>query len=180
MTEVRYRTAGLDSVLAAFADALYGADGGRVVKDLEELSPDEVADLGRDAAAAVTGAVRGRDLLGADRLDTTTAGLLLGVTRQALHKAVRAGRLFGVPGRGTTWFPAWQFTPDRQVRPVVRGVLAAFAAGEALADPWAVLSWSGTPQPELGEGLPAEWIADGRPDEPILAAAGQAARALAA
>ncbi len=85
-----------------------------------------------------------------------------------------------MPGRGTTWFPAWQFTPDRTVRPVVREVLAAFAAREVPADPWAVLSWSGTPQPELGEGLPAEWIAAGRPDGPVLAAAAQAARALSA
>lgn len=105
----------------------------------------------------MSGAVRGRDLLGADPLDTTAAGLLLGVTRQALHKAVRAGRLFGVPGRGTMWFPAWQFTPDRRVRPVVREVLAAFAAGsEGPADPWEVLSWSQTPQPELDNDVPGQ------------------------
>jgi len=180
VTEVWCGDARLDGVLAAFVAALSGVDDGRVVKDLEGLSPADVTELGRDAAAAVTGAVRGRDLLGADRLDTTAAGLLLGVSRQALHKAVRAGRLFGVPGRGTTWFPAWQFTPDRTVRPVVREVLAAFAARDVAADPWAVLSWSGTPQPELGEGRPAEWIAAGRPEGPVLAAAVQAARALSA
>jgi len=180
VTDVWCRDSRLNPVLAAFVDALTGVDEGRVVKDLEGLSPGEVTDLGRDAAEAVTGAVRGRDLLGADRLDTAGAGLLLGVSRQALHKAVRAGRLLGVPGRGTTSFPAWQFTPDRRVRPVVREVLAAFASDGVPADPWAVLSWSATGQPELADWRPGEWIADGRPDGPVLAAAGQAARALAA
>lgn len=113
-------------------------------------------------------------------MNTTTAGLLLGVSRQALHKSVAAGRLFGVPGRGTTWFPAWQFTADRRVRPVVRAILAAFAAEDARVDPWAVLSWSGTAQPELDGARPADRIADGGPEGPVLTAAGQAARALAA
>jgi len=170
----------LHGVLTAFVAALSRAGGGRVVPDLKTLSESELAELGRDAAAVVTGAVRGRDLLGADRLDTTAAGLLLGVSRQALHQSVRAGRLFGVPGRGTTWFPAWQFSADRRVRPAVREVLAAFTSDSEPGDPWAVLSWSATPQPELDGALPAEWIADGRPVEPVVAAAVQAARGLAA
>jgi len=137
--------------------------------------------LVRDAISYALGAARSRRLLGEDRLDTSDAALLLGVTRQALHKRVRAGTILGVPGRGTTWFPAWQFGPDRTTRPVIARVLSAFATADPdrRADPWNVLSWADTAQPELNGARPADVIADGDRDEQVLDAAVAAARDLA-
>jgi hypothetical protein len=151
--------------------------------ELYRLHEDEVVRLARDAVDAIVGPVLWRELLGEDRLDTAATARMLGITRQALHKRVRCGGLLGVPGRGTTWFPGWQF--DRQehsVRPVVPQLLAAFAsaAEEDGPAPEAVLAWSQTPQPELGDQAPADWVAADGLDEPVVAAARRAGRALAA
>lgn len=43
----------------------------------------------------------------------------------------------------------------------------------------AILVWSQTPQPELGDLTPEDWIVLGKPDADVLQAARQAARALA-
>lgn len=149
--------------------------------DLAQLDGDAAAQLVRDAISYALGAARSRRLLGEDRLDTSDTALLLGVTRQALHKRVRAGIILGVPGRGTTWFPAWQFGPDRTTRPVIARVLSAFATADPdrRADPWNVLSWADTAQPELNGARPADAIADGDHDEQVLDAAVAAARDLA-
>lgn len=152
-----------------------------VEADLAQLDGDATAQLARDAITYALGAARSRRLLGEGRLDTSDTALLLGVTRQALHKRVRAGTILGVPGRGTTWFPAWQFGPDRTTRPLIARVLSAFAAADPdhRADPWNVLSWADTAQPELGGARPADAIADGDRDEQVLDAAEAAARDLA-
>ena len=47
-------------------------------------------------------------------------------------------------------------------------------------DPQAVLAWATTGQPELENETPEEWVRLGKEDEPLLAAARAAARALAA
>jgi hypothetical protein len=148
-----------------------------------DLDEPEAARLGREAAEAVIGPLVWRELLGADRWDTTQVARLLRVTRQAVHKRTRAGGLIGVPGRGTTWFPAWQFDTDRaRVRPVVPAILAAWAeasGGEQL-DPQTVLAWSKAGQPELDGQTPEEWVILGKEDEAVVSAAREAARALAA
>lgn len=149
--------------------------------DLAQLDEAVAAQLARDAVDHALGAARSRRLLGEDRLDTTDTALLLGITRQALHKKVRGGTALGVPGRGTTWFPSWQFTPDHTVRPVVARVLAAFAAADPdhRVDPWNVLSWADTPQPELDGTRPAEVISDPDLEDSVVEAAAAAARNLA-
>lgn len=163
------------------------------LREVVELHPElgavtegEAKRLAREAVDAIVGPVLLQQLLSADRLDTTAAVRLLGISRQALHKKVRNGALLGVPGRGTTWFPGWQFDRDTGVRPVVALLLAAFG-GDGNPPAEAVLSWSQTPQPELraggagsGEWTPADWVAASRPGEPVLAAAPRAGRALAA
>ena len=149
---------------------------------LERVDEREALQLGREAAEAVLGPLMWRELLGEDRLDTTRVALLLGISRQAVHKRVKSGAMLGVPGRGTTWFPAWQFDRHRAtVREVVPALLRAWAEAGGLdeVDALAVLSWSRTPQSELADDSPEDWIALGKPDGPVLRAARQASRALA-
>jgi hypothetical protein len=150
---------------------------------LDRLTEEEALRLGREAADAIAGPVIWRELLGEDRLDTTNVAMLLGITRQAVHKKVKAHALFGVAGRGITWFPSWQFDiPKQHVRHVVPALLAQWAKagpdGADIWDPLAVLSWAGTPQQELGEQTPEEWIASAKEDQPVLDAAYRAAKAL--
>jgi hypothetical protein len=149
---------------------------------LDGVDEHEARRLGREAAEVVLRPLVWRHLLGEDRLDTTQVARLLGVTRQAIHKRVQAGHLFGVPGRGTTWFPAWQFDVEgTRVYPVVPQLLTVWneSLGPEKLDPVAILSWSRTPQPELDGRTPDEWIALGKPDAEVLEAARQAAQALA-
>lgn len=152
---------------------------------LESLSDDERRQLTRDAAGAIAGPLIWRDLLGEDRLDTTKAALLLGVTRQAINKRVKGHTLLGVPGRGTTWFPLWQFDVSRnRVKPTAETVLQSWsdmAANGALAwDAFRILSWATTEQPELDGATPEEWIIENRDPEAVVAAARRAARAASA
>lgn len=149
---------------------------------VEHLSEDEALELGREAGRAVLSPVLLRHMLGEDRFDTSAAARLLQVTRQALHKRARAGRLLGIPGRGTTWYPAWQFDVDsRKLRPSAQAVFAAWM--EVLgpsSDPETILAWANSPQPELSEQTPAEWIQEGGEEGPVVEAARRAARRLAA
>ncbi len=149
---------------------------------LEQLSEDEALDLGREAGRAALWPVLLRHMLGEDRFDTSSAARLLQVTRQALHKRTRAGRLLGVPGRGTTWYPAWQFdVGNRQPRRAAQAAFAAWIAVLGLPlDPETVLAWANSPQPELSDQTPAEWIESGGEERPVADAARRTARRLAA
>lgn len=149
---------------------------------VEHLTEEEALHLGRDAGRAVLAPLMLREMLGEDRFDTSAAARLLQVTRQALHKRAKAGGLLAVPGRGTTWYPAWQFDVDnRELRPSARSVLAAWV--EVLGpsfDPETVLAWASSPQPELADETPVDWIQAGGEAEPLVDSARRAARSLAA
>ncbi len=118
-----------------------------------------------------------------ERVDTATLRQRLGVSRQALDQRVTSGSLLAVPGDITRWYPTWQFTdsPDGlTVRPVVARIVAAFR--DHLDDefaPLTVISWADSPQPELDDMSPVDWIRDDRDDDPIVTAARRAAAALA-
>ena len=149
---------------------------------VEHVSEEEALELGREAARAVLGPVLLRDLLGEDRFDTSAAARLLQVTRQALHKRARAGRLLGVHGRGTTWYPAWQFDlNERRIRPSAQAAFVAWVEvlGPAF-DPETVLAWANSPQPELSDQTPAEWIQNAGAEHHLVNSARRAARRLAA
>ncbi len=147
---------------------------------LDQVGEGEAAELGRRAAEAALAPLVWGEAVG-ERWDTTEAAEFLGVTRQALHDRVKRGTLLGIPGRGVTWFPTWQFDlVRRQARPVVAGVLAVFHRLDHPLQPVEVASWARQPRPEL-EGLtPADWVAEGRPDDGVLTAARHSAAHLAA
>lgn len=152
---------------------------------LEDLLDADRQKLVRDAAGAIAGPLIWRTLLGEDRLDTTKTALLLGLTRQAINKRLKAHTLLGVPGRGTTWFPLWQFdAPRNRVRPVVEAILRPWTEADANGvlpwDDFRILSWATTPQPELDGAKPEDWIVEGRDDGPLIAAARRAVRKAAA
>lgn len=148
---------------------------------IDELSPDEALDLGREAARAAIAPLLLRKMLGDDRFDTTDAALMLQVTRQSLHKRAKAGRLLGLPGRGTTWYPAWQFDVDhRVVRPSAQAVFAAWV--DVLGtdfDRSTLLAWANSPQPELYDNRPASWILENADSSALVDSARRAARSLA-
>lgn len=113
------------------------------------------------------------------RWDTFEVTNFLDVTRQAVSKKVRARSLLGIPGRGTTWFPTWQFDPTtNQVRFVVSKILEVFYTADDQLSPLAIASWANTEQPELGT-TPAAWIVDGKDSSAVLQAAEHTAAALA-
>ncbi|MCA1704730.1 MAG: hypothetical protein LC808_16285, partial [Actinobacteria bacterium] len=93
-----------------------GALLGRHDELLAEIGYDEARELGSRGADAAVAPLVWSAAVG-ERWPTTTVIEFLQVTRQALHKRVTNGTVLGLPGRGTTWFPVWQFDLDaRAVR----------------------------------------------------------------
>ena len=145
----------------------------------ERLEYDEGVQLGRQGALAVFAPLMWMAKIG-DRWDTATAAGNLGITRQAIYKRVRSGSLLGVPGRGTTLFPTWQFDEKNQIRLVVGKIIGTFRdAGEG--DPLTIAAWATTEQDEDLEGLaPAVWITQNRDSDAVVRAARRAANRLSA
>ena len=148
---------------------------------IEEISADEAGELGAKAAEEVVASARWSQLVG-DRIDTTEAVRVLGITRQALSKRQASGSLLGLPGHNTTWYPTWQLDAENKaIRPEVRDIIGAFrdALSEG-ADPFLIASWASTAQHEDLNGLsPAKWLADGKDIEHLRQAAQRAAERLA-
>ena len=144
---------------------------------VEEISADEARELGAKAAEEVVASARWSQLVG-DRIDTSEASRVLGISRQALSKRQASGSLLGLPGHSTTWFPTWQLDiEDKAIRPEVRDIIGAFrdALGEG-ADPFLIASWASTAQHEdLNGSSPAEWLAEGKDTEQLRQAAQRAA-----
>ena len=148
--------------------------------DLEEtITADDARRLGYEAAAAALAPLLWRAAVG-ERWETSTAAEFLGVTRQALHKRCSNGTVLGLPGRGTTWYPIWQFDLDHhRVRPEVADIVAAFRRAVDPLDPLIVASWATTSQPELGMA-PEEWLAAGKDPDELVQVARRSAAELAA
>jgi len=150
-------------------------------REFDEMGADEARDLGTRAAEEAIASARWSRLVG-DRIDTSEAAELLGVTRQALSKRQASGSLLGLPGRGTTWYPTWQLDIEKkEIRPEVRHIIGAFrdSLGEG-ADPFLIASWASTAQHEDLDGLsPAEWLAQGNGPEDLRQAAQRTAQRLA-
>lgn len=152
-------------------------------KDLvEDLDYESARRLGRQGADAALAPLAWAQIVG-DRWDTSTTAEFLAISRQALFDRVRRGSLLGIAGRGTTWYPTWQFDlTKRQARPVVARVIKAFE--ETLGDrpdPLAVASWAQTVQSSLDGMTPIDWISSSdRDEERVVVAARRTAAKLAA
>lgn len=144
---------------------------------LGEASPDEVRAHGYDAAQRALAPLVWRAVTG-EALTTEQVRHLLGVSRQALHKRIAAGSLIGVPFDRTTLFPTWQFDGDG-IRAIVSAIVDTFRreVGEDV-DPRMIASWATTPQPELDDETPAEFLRHHRDDVAVVRAAERAAAAL--
>jgi hypothetical protein len=144
---------------------------------ISELSVDDARRLGAQGADAAVAPLVWAVAIG-ERWPTTTVTEFLHVTRQALHKRVVNGTVLGVPGRGTTWFPVWQFDLEaHEVRPVVAEVIAAFREELGSVDPLVIASWATTNQPEFSMS-PEDWLAAGKDPAEVVLIAGRAASEL--
>lgn len=147
---------------------------------LDTVDLDEARELGRRAADAALAPLIWGEAVG-ERWDTSETAEFLGVTRQALHDRLKRGTLLGVPGRGVTWFPIWQFDlVDRRVRPVVAELLQVFRSMDRPLEPVEIASWAKVPQSDLNDVAPGDWVAEGRPDQTVVTAARHSAARLAA
>jgi hypothetical protein len=148
--------------------------------ELDRLSEDEALELGRQGARAVLAPLAWSAAV-ADRWDVRRATEFLGISRQALYKRLRNGSALGIPGRGTTWFPVWQFDPRQKiVRAVTGSIVRAFRGADPQIDPLMIGAWATKENRLLDGKSPAAWVAaDGR-DEAVVMAARRAAQGLAA
>jgi hypothetical protein len=144
------------------------------------LSEEELHELGQRAARmAIAPLVWGAQV--GDRWDVRRVTEFLDVSRQAVYKRLRTGSLLGLPGSGTTWFPVWQFDPERHVvRHVVASVIETFRRADPDVDPLVIAAWAISKSRSLGSRAPAEVLAEGGQDERVVLAAARAARGLAA
>ncbi|MEU1197834.1 hypothetical protein ABZ446_16600 [Streptomyces sp. NPDC005813] len=145
---------------------------------LDHLRAEAARTLGQRAARAALAPVMWAELSG-DMIDTTRASEALGVSRQALAKRVAAGTLLGIPGRGTTHFPVWQFTPNWGLSPDAQAIFKIFREALGRLDPYAVMSWMATPSEELNGLTPEQWLTKKQDSEPVLAEARRTAERLA-
>src|SRR5215210_6704660 len=138
---------------------------------LDKVDGREARELGRRAAEAALAPLLWAEAVG-DRWDTTETAEFLGVTRQALHDRVKRGTLLSLPGRGVTWFPIWQFDlAARRARPVVASLLQVFRGMDRPLEPVEIASWAQRTHAELDNVAPADWIADGRPEDAVVTSA---------
>lgn len=144
-----------------------------------EIPPDQAFDMGQRAAKAVIAPIVWAKAVG-NRLDTTQATDLLGVSRQALAKRVAAGTVLGLPGKHTTYYPAWQFDHERGlIRPEVREVLGIFKEELDEIDPYKIAAWATTARKELDGMTPAQWLTEEKDPYLVFDLAREAAGRLA-
>ncbi len=155
-------------------------DSEDLVALLDQRSKGELFEAGRRAVQIAVSPLIWEERLGA-MLDTVHVCERLGVSRQAVAKAVDASRLVGIRSGKSRRFPVWQFTFGDKVavRPQVAEIMAAFHGAYHDVTPLQVASWAMTVQPELDGSTPARWLEEAKPLEPLLIAAHRAAAALA-
>jgi len=112
-------------------------------------------------------------------LDRQEVTRLLGLTAQQLDAHARTGDILALPFSDTSIYPVWQFdtaTNPPSVRPITLEIVTVFREALDEVSPYTVAAWATSPQPELSDRPPAEWIvSDGR-SAPIAIAAQRAAQ----
>jgi hypothetical protein len=129
------------------------------------------------AAAKARGIQKQRDLLAADGGAASVDELAsaLHISRQAVDKRRRAGKLLAVPRGGHRWvFPAWQVARGRTV-PGLEEVLAALGP----RDPWSQLVFFLTPDRLLDDRSPLQALRAGDLAAAVRAAEGYDEQGLA-
>ncbi|MDQ0908738.1 hypothetical protein QFZ22_004723 [Streptomyces canus] len=143
----------IDLVVEGFRDGLDSLQG-----YLKELPQGDEYTTGFEAAHAALAPIAWSHAVGA-KINTGEARKALGgVTRQALAKRVENGSLLGLPGRGTTYYPSWQFDFRRnEIRPAVKRLLRVFKSYDEY-DPFMIASWMTEPNADLDQARPADLI----------------------
>jgi hypothetical protein len=151
-----------------------------LVYELSNMTDEEALELGCQGARAALAPLIWSAAVG-DRWDVRRATEFLGISRQALYKRLRNGSALGIPGRGTTWFPVWQFDPRQQiVRAVTGSIVRAFREADAEIDPLVIAAWARNENRLLEGKSPAIWLAEAGSDDAVVLAARRAAQGLAA
>ena len=157
---------GVDDILSRHPELL---------KDLGDIDPEAAFDLGRHAGTGALAPLIWSRSIG-ERWDVSRTTEFLRVSRQALYKRLKNGSLLGVRGRGTTWFPTWQFDPESHiVRPVVSSIVAEFRDAEPDLDPLVMASWATEANRLLDGQSPAKWITSGDGNDAAVVAAARRA-----
>lgn len=108
--------------------------------------------------------------------DTNGVATLLGVSVDALSAAREDGLLLGVQTSDGAWvYPTFQFTGDR-VDPALIPVFHIFRDSPR----WSAAVWLRTPDEDLDELSPVEWLRAGNPPDAVTRIAGHAAHHWAA
>lgn len=149
--------------------------------DVDQIDPDQLVERARQAVH-ITFASFLRDERVGPSLETRQVCERLRVSRQAVAKAVAGGRLIALPAGKARRFPLWQFRMGEErleMRPDVAELVQAFRCIYPEITGVQIASWARTPQPELQQMTPAEWLERERPVNSVVVAAKRAAAALA-
>jgi hypothetical protein len=107
----------------------------------------------------------------ASSLNTNQAAKLLGVNPSRIRQRLISSRptLYGIKSRGEWLLPRFQFHQKREV-PGISDVIPRLPRS---LNPTAVVSWFGTPNPDLVTDdevevlSPLDWLMEGRNPEPV-------------
>jgi hypothetical protein len=139
---------------------------------------DEVAsarELAERMLATVPSPSRWDEVLGPFYTTAQVAGLLGGISRQAVMDRCRRRTLLGLKTADGVWvYPLFQFDEANRVLPGLAPVLQCFDPADV--DEWTLASWLVSPLASLGERSAIDWLREGRDLEPALAQARGAAR----
>jgi hypothetical protein len=157
----------LEHLKEGFADALAELPHDIVVK----MTPEAARALGHDAARSAVASLVWSARLG-DTFNTTEVTTHLKLSRQALAKRLHAGTILGLPGRGTTLYPVWQFKPTLdEVRDEAREILKIFADEPGGLNSYTVSAWMKTSSDDLNGLTPEEWLLKEDDPQPVYDAA---------
>ncbi|MEO0802078.1 MAG: hypothetical protein AAFY57_07380 [Cyanobacteria bacterium J06642_2] len=120
------------------------------------------------AKAKLRGILAKKELLEAKggSLSSTEVGALLGISRQAVDKRRREGKLIALPAGRSRWrYPGWQFA-DNRVLPGLTEVLQAMP----IRDAWMQAAFMMNGDARLGGASPLDVLRAGDADSVLIAA----------